>query len=459
MAGSDAAVAALFHQSGVIRAATIDEMFDIAACLDTQPVPSGARVAVVTNGGGPGILAADACEGSALKMAALSSTTRERLASLLPATACLNNPVDMVAGAGGREFQGAIEAVLADPEVDALITIFTPVDATRNDEVLSGIAAGIQAARAAGARQKPVLACLMSASLRERPFRAGEERIPVYAFPEHAIGALSQVSSYAAWRAQPPSLYWDFEDLHVEEARTVCRTAFEQRGTGWLTFGETSAVLRAFGLPMAASQVAHSPEEAAGIARIVGYPVAAKIAGGSALQHKTDVGGVRLNLARADDVRDAYAALIARGREVAASGLEGVLIQPMIGGGIETIVGISHDPVFGPLIGFGLGGVDVELYGDVRFRIAPLTDRDADELLHDIRGFRLLQGYRGRPPADLVALRDVLLRVSRLAEEVPCILELDLNPVIALPPGSGCRIVDARIKIGTAVTAAESRTS
>ena len=147
--------------------------------------------------------------------------------------------------------------------------------------------------------------------------------------------------------------------------------------------------------------------------------------------------------------------MIARGREV-ASGIDGVLIQPMIGAGIETIVGISHDPVFGPIIGFGLGGVNVEVFGDVRFRVAPLSDRDADELLHENRGFPLLQGYRGRPAADLAALREVLLRVSRLAEEVPVILELDLNPVIALPPGNGCRIVDARIKVGAA---AESRTS
>jgi acetyl coenzyme A synthetase (ADP forming)-like protein len=456
LAGSDAAVTALFRQSGVMRAETIDEMFDIAACLDTQPLPSGNRVAIVTNAGGPGILAADACDSAGLTMAVLSDATRDRLAARLPATASLQNPVDMVAAAGGAEFQSAIEAVLADPAVDALITIFVPVDVSKTRLVMDGIAAGIAAARAAGARQKPVLASLMSAPLRAQPVRAGAETVPVYAFPEHAVRALGQISSYAAWRGQPASLYWDFEDVRAEDARAVCDAALARGGDVWLTPDETATVMRAYGLPIIPSRVARSPEEAEAVASLVGYPVAAKIVGPGVV-HKTEIGGVRLGLAEGRDVREAFTALVTRGREAAgAAAVDGVLIQPMVAGGVETIVGMTRDPIFGPLVGFGIGGVDVEVLGDVHFRVVPLSDRDAGELLRETRGFRLLEGHRGRPAADLGALQEVLLRTSRLAEDVPAIVELDLNPAIALPAGRGCRIVDARIRVGSVTTPAPS---
>jgi acyl-CoA synthetase (NDP forming) len=208
-----------------------------------------------------------------------------------------------------------------------------------------------------------------------------------------------------------------------------------------------SAVLGAFGLPLAAGMLAHSGEQAAALARVLGFPVAAKLASRS-VAHKTDIGGVRLNLGSDAAVTRAYADIMARGRGlVPDSEIDGVLIQSMIAGGVETMIGVSDDPLFGPLVAFGLGGVHVEVLGDVRFRVAPLTDRDADELIHGIRGLPLLLGYRGHPPADLDALRDLLLRISRLAVEVPEIVDLDLNPVMAMSPGRGCRIVDARVKV------------
>ena len=208
-------------------------------------------------------------------------------------------------------------------------------------------------------------------------------------------------------------------------------------------------MLNAFGLPLAASAVAHTADEAAALAAVLGFPVVAKILS-PRVQHKTEIGGVRLNLQNDDAVRAAFDDILARARHAGVlDAVDGVLIQPMLTGGVETMIGVAADRLFGPLIGFGLGGIYVELMGDVRFRIAPLTDLDADELLHEIRGFPLLQGYRGQPAADVDALRDLLLRVSRLADEVPEIVELDLNPVIALPAGHGCRIVDARIKVET----------
>src|SRR6188474_298581 len=212
-------------------------------------------------------------------------------------------------------------------------------------------------------------------------------------------------------------------------------------------------VLNAFGLPLVASAVAHTADDAAALAAVLGFPVVAKILS-SKVQHKTEIGGVRLNLQNEAAVRRAFNDILARARQAGVlDAVDGVLIQPMLTGGVETMIGVAADRLFGPLIGFGLGGIHVELLGDVRFRIAPLTDRDADELLREIRGFPLLQGYRGKPPADVDALRDILLRVSRLADEIPEIIEPDLNPVIALPAGHGCRVVDARIKVARAGSA------
>jgi acetyl coenzyme A synthetase (ADP forming)-like protein len=450
MAATDTAVDALFHQAGVIRADTMDDMFDVAVCLDSQPLPRGHRVAIVTNAGGPGILAVDACEAAGLHVTTLSSETRRRLAAFLPPEAGVGNPVDMVASATPDMYRQAIETTLASDDVDALIVIYTPVDPRSASDTLQAIRDGIASARRIGATTKPVLACLMAAEGRPQPLIIGNaegERVPAYPFPENCARALGKIAAYADWRARAPALLWSFEDIRVDEAREVCRHALEARGETWLTSEEVAKVLGGFGLPMVAGMLAHSGEQAAALARVLGFPVAAKLASRS-VPHKTDIGGVRLNLASDAAVTRAYADIMARGRSlVPDSEIDGVLIQSMIAGGVETMIGVSYDPLFGPLVAFGLGGIHVEILGDVRFRVAPLTDRDADELIHGIRGLPLLFGYRGHPPADLDTLRELLLRVSRLAVEVPEIVDVDLNPVLAMAPGLGCRIVDARIKV------------
>jgi acyl-CoA synthetase (NDP forming) len=240
---------------------------------------------------------------------------------------------------------------------------------------------------------------------------------------------------------------WSFEDIRADDARSVCRDALDARGDGWLTGEEVRAVLGAYAMPLAPGTIAHTADEAATLARVIGFPVAAKLSSRE-IQHKTDVGAVRVNLANDQAVRRAFADIIAVATTLTTDEhIEGVLVQSMIAGGIETMIGVADDPLFGPVVAFGLGGIHVEILGDVRFRIAPLTDVDADELLHDIRGLPLLTGFRGHPGADLDGLRELLLRVSRLAVEVPEISELDLNPVIALAPGLGCRVVDARVKV------------
>jgi acetyl coenzyme A synthetase (ADP forming)-like protein len=448
LAANDVAVDALFEQSGVIRADTFDEMFDIAACLDLQPLPAGKRVGIVTNAGGPGILAADACVAAGLTLSELSNDTRAKIAAALPSIASTGNPVDLIASAGSDQYLGTIQVLLAAPEIDSLIVILTPVDPTATDTLLQSIRNGVAAGRRAGAAAKPVLACVMAESGRGMPLEAGEERVPTFVFPENAARALGKVATYAAWRTQLAGLIWAFDDVDTKAARDICIAAAARPG-GWLTDQEVRAVMDAYKLPFARGAVARSADEAAAAATAIGFPVAAKLSS-TAIQHKTDVGGVRLNLDDARAVRNAYDEIVTAARkakpDAPGDSLDAVLIQPMIAGGVEVMMGVAQDPLFGPLIAFGLGGVYVEILKDVRVRVAPLSDRDVDDLIRGIRGFPLLQGYRGHPAADIDALRDVLMRLSCLADEVPEIAELDLNPVMALAPGRGCSIVDARIR-------------
>jgi acyl-CoA synthetase (NDP forming) len=239
----------------------------------------------------------------------------------------------------------------------------------------------------------------------------------------------------------------DFDDMDFGTARAICAKALSQEGSGWLTVEDTRALLASAKLPVAKGGVAKTFEQAAALACEVGFPVAVKLASRQIL-HKTEMGGVHLNLADEQAVRNSFEAIRARlAQDNKLDAMEGVLVQPMLSGSAEVMVGVTQDPLFGPLIAFGLGGIHVEILGDVRFRITPLTDRDATEMVREIKGYRLLQGYRGHPPADVEAIEEVLLRLSRLVEEIPEINELDLNPIFALPPGQGCRIVDARIRL------------
>jgi acetyl coenzyme A synthetase (ADP forming)-like protein len=445
LAAADVAVDALFRQTGVIRADTIDEMFDLAACLVAQPLPAGRRVAIVTNAGGPGILAADACEAAGLSVVELTEETRRRLSAFLPPAASMANPVDMVASAGPAEYRATIETVLAASEVDALIIAYTPVDTPDAQHVLAAIVDGVVSGRALGGAGKPVAACLMAAH--DLPLlQAGSERIPVYAFPENAVRALGKIAGYAEWRAAPIGLACTFDDIDADAVRALCQGVIDARGEDWLTPAETTRVLASCHLPIPEAALARSAGEAVSTAERIGFPVAAKLVSSQAT-HKTELGGVRLGLVASSDVAAAFEALaaIAGAHRIA---FDGVLVQAMAGPGVETMVGLVHDPLFGPLLGFGLGGTEVEVLGDVRFRVTPVTDRDIDDLIAQTRASVLLAGYRGRPAADVAGVRSLLSRVSWLADQVPEILELDLNPVIVKAAGEGCVIVDARIKVG-----------
>ena len=431
LAASELAVDGLFQQAGVIRAGTIDEMFDLAVCLDSQPLPPGRRVAIVTNAGGPGILAADACVAGGL--------------DVQPAVAGRTNPVDLIASADGAAYLDTIAALLAADDVDAVLAIYTTIDSARTGEMLSGIVEGVAEGRRRGVARKPVVVCTM-ASANTAPLQAGTEILPVYEFPEQAARALAKAAAYAEWRAAPSGAFVPFKDMRLREARDLCRDIVRTRGESWLTTQELHQLLHAADLQVAPAVIAHSADEAVALARVFGYPVVAKLASPKAV-HKTEVGGVRLHLASDYAVRTAYAELCATAAGTLGGSLEGILIQPMVTNGTETLIGLSQDPMFGPLVAFGLGGTQVELFRDVSFRIAPLTDRDADEMIHSVHGFALLQGYRNTPPADLDTLRDVLLKVSYLGAQIPELAELEFNPVMALPAGHGCQIVDARARV------------
>ncbi|MBI4525668.1 MAG: GNAT family N-acetyltransferase [Deltaproteobacteria bacterium] len=447
LAASEVAVEALFHQTGIIRAETLDEMFDLAATLGSQPLPRGRRVAILTNAGGPGILCADSCEAGGLVVQELSSETKARLRGFLPPNASVANPVDMIASATPDDFRRSIETILAAEEIDGLIVIYISVGLASTEAVDRAIREGVAAARGSGGNEKPVLACVMGGRAARTPLRLSGEQIPTYLFPESAGRALSKVAAYAEWRAQPVGFIPAFDDIHPDVARQLCGRAVDERGAGWLSTEETRSVLLAMGLPLPSGGVAKTAEAAAILARDIGFPVAVKLASHEII-HKTEMGGVRLNLTDEQAVKDAFDEICRRlSKEGRLDAMEGVLVQPMIQGEVEVMVGVAEDPLFGPLIAFGLGGIHVEILGDVRFRVTPLTERDAFEMIQEIRGYRLLEGYRGHSAADLLAIQDVLLRISRLVEEVPEISELDLNPIFALPPGEGCRIVDARIRV------------
>jgi acetyl coenzyme A synthetase (ADP forming)-like protein len=447
LASSEVAVETLFQQSGVIRADTLDELFALARGLANQPLPKGKRVGIITNAGGPAILCTDACEAGGLSVPELSNATTATLSTFLPPAASLKNPVDLIASASPDHYTQAITTLLASKEVDALIVLYMSVTVGDTAGIANGILRGISTARQAVGTDIPVYICWMAEGDLERTFQAAGETIPTFPLPEHPAVVLSKACQYEAWRTQPLGMIPDFDDMDIPAARAICAKALSQTERGWLTVEDTRALLASAKLPVARGGVARTADQAAALACEVGFPVAVKLASHQIL-HKTEMGGVHLNLANEQAVRNSFEAIRTRlAQDNKLDAMEGVLVQPMLSGGVEVMIGVTHDPLFGPLIAFGLGGIHVEILGDVRFRITPLTDRDAAQMVREIKGYRLLQGYRGHPAADVDAIEELLLRLSRLVEDIPEISEVDLNPILAMPPGQGCRIIDARIRL------------
>lgn len=430
LATDDRVVDALFEQAGVIRTATLEELFDVATLLAHQPLPRGRRVAVLTNAGGPGILAADACEADGLEVPSLSAASQQRLREAVPHAASVANPVDLLASATPDDYARAMDLLLADPAVDAVLVFYIPV---LQDHAAAVGAAVTAAVRKAGGT--PVLAAFLDA----RGAPAALEGIPTFTFPEGAARALARVERYARWRRTPPGSSPAFEDFDEPRARDVVERALG-RGAGWLTPDETAALLCAAGLAVVPGRMARTEAEACAAAVAAGLPVAVK-AFGPSIVHKSDVGGVRLGVSDAAGVAAAWRDMRAR----LGPALEGVVVQPMAPDGVEILVGAVQHALFGPLVACGAGGTLAEILKDTSYRLTPLTTTDAGDMIASLRIAPLLRGFRGAPPADTQALRDALLRLSRLVDACPTIQEVDLNPVRVL--AHGLAVLDARVRV------------
>lgn len=432
IAASDVTVDALFKNSGVIRTDTLEEMFDVAALLSSQPAPRGRRVGILTNAGGPGILCADACAAEGLEVPSFAAETQARLRQLLPAEASITNPVDMIASATHRQYREAMEILGGDPGIDAIIVIFIPPLITRAEDVASAI---IDGARSLDGT-KPVLTVFMQSRGVPDELRSADIRVPSYSFPENAARALARVANYGEWLVRPATQPV-FTDINKKDWTAALGRASKNEG-GWLDPDEVWSLLDAYGLPALRQRTVKSPEEVESIANEFGGQIAIKgVAPG--LVHKSDAGAVRLDISR----EVAFHTAAAMKERIPA--LTGFLVQQMAKPGVEMIVGVVHDPQFGPVVACGAGGVLVELIKDVSVRITPLSREDASAMIRELKTFPLLEGYRGSPPADIAALEDVILRIAALVDDNPSVAELDLNPVLVHEHGA--TIVDARIRV------------
>jgi acyl-CoA synthetase (NDP forming) len=421
-------VDALFRQAGVIRADTLGELLDVGSLLATQPPPQGRSVAVVTNAGGLGILCADACEAAGLEVVDLGDETRDRLAARLPAEASVSNPVDLLGSATGATYEAILPLLLGDPRVDALIVLFVPPVVAGAEEVAEAIRRAVDATETL---EKPVLAVVMSGLGAPEPLRGGRRPIASFLYPESAAAALGRAASRADWLRRPAGTVPDLGDVDARAARDVVADALGTADELWLAPDQVRTLLDAYRIPLVPERHAASEQEALAAARALGLPVVAKTAAAGA--HKTERGGVALDLRDEHDLQGALAQV----------GLPAI-VQPMIHGLAELLAGVVQDPVFGPLVAFGPGGVLAELIGEAQIRIAPLTDADAEELVLSGKAGRLVRGFR-TDPSDTSALVELVHRLSRLAHDLPEVAELDLNPVIGQP--EGCVVVDARVRL------------
>jgi len=440
VAASDITVDALFRQSGVIRTDSLDEMFDVAALLSTQPVPEGNRVAIITNAGGAGILAADACESLGLKVPELSLETQGRLREFLLPIAGTKNPVDMSGAATPADFSRAIQTMSECEEVDSLMVIFIPPLAERPQEMASEILRAVRVMR----RKLPVMSTFMATKGVSGYLSDGTIRIPSYPFPELAVQALARVTDYGRWLKAPRSVPSKFAVRGSEATSIAARAAGSKEE--WLSAADTEAFLKCFGISTVRSVQVKGAEEAAEAARGFAGKVALKaIAPG--LLHKTDVGAVEVGLAAAE-VRRAAEEMRDRVQKKGFA-VSGFLVQEMVSDAVEMFVGVARDPTFGPLIACGAGGTLVELVKDVSVGLPPLTKQDAERMVHSLKTHQLLEGYRGGSQYDEGALEETILRVSQMVEEIPDVAELDLNPLMVLQDGRGTIVVDSRLRLAT----------
>lgn len=437
LATSDVGVDALLAGSGVIRVSTMEELFDVVQLLSTQAPPRGNRVGVVSNAGGPGILLADACAAHDLVVPPLAQATRDELRALLPAAASVDNPVDLTASAPPKHFEHAIDIVGRDPDVDALVTLYIPPFVTRPCDIAAAVASGAGAVT----KERPIAAVFMTPDRAPTQLCKGARgSIPAYAFPENVAAALAHAVRYERWRTRDEGVT---ADLPVSVRNAVSNIIDRQRD-GWMPFEDVAGLLDVIGIPMPPF-IQVKPDEAVAAATAIGFPVVAKVIAPGVV-HKTELGGIATDLRSAAETRVAIEGMTARMRNHGIV-LDRVLIQRQIDGGVEMLLGMTRDATLGPIVVTGVGGIAVELLRDVAFRLPPITDQDALRMLSELRAAKLLDGFRGAPIADRVAMARAIERIGALVELCPEFAELDINPVFVLAAGKGVVAVDARIRI------------
>jgi acetyltransferase len=441
LAGLDVAVDALFDQCGVLRASSIEEIFDLAVAFSNQPLPKGNRVAIVTNAGGPGIIATDACVSLGLEMSRFEDETYEALEKILPEEASTENPVDILGDGGPERYERSLDIVLSDKNVDSVIAIFVPPLISRTVEVAIAIS------EVSSKYHKPVLGCFMG---REEVLSSIQEleknNIPAYLFPESAAKSIAGMVKYNTLINRKEGDIKSY-DVDREKARRIIEKGLAKE-EGYLPPDKVGGILEAYGFTFPKSKLVKNADEAVSFAQEVGYPVVLKIVSPDVV-HKVDAGGVVLDLHDEEEVRKGYSKmLIDVKKNIPDVKIDGVLLQKMITGGKETILGMMMDPSFGPLIMFGLGGIYVEVLQDVSFRIAPISDLDAHEMIKSIKSYQLLAGVRGEKSVDMEALEEYIQRISRLVEDFPEIEEMDINPFVVFEKGKSCTVLDARIRVG-----------
>jgi acetyl coenzyme A synthetase (ADP forming)-like protein len=456
LAGSDEVYDSIFMQSGVLRVETIEELFDYAIAFAQQPLPhltrslsaSGegqgeVKIAIVTNAGGAGILATDAAVRHGVQLAEFTEDTVKRLRELLPPTVNVANPVDMTGEPNEQRYETVVRTVLEDPNVAGVVVIAAPHILMSLENIARHIVRAVQEIHT----EKPVLACLMAVTDARPAIEILEEaNIPHYSFPERAARALAAMARYREWVHRPRTEYRVFTDVQIEQARETIARA-KRQGRSLLLEPEAHDVLKAYGFPVLQYRFAKSEDEALHAAREIGYPVVLKIVSPD-IAHKVDVGGVKLDIHSDAELRENYRQMLADVQKAKPDArIFGVFVQEFIKGGKETILGLKRDPLFGPLLMFGLGGIYVEALRDVTFRIAPIRELGVHRMIRQIRGFKILEGFRGEPPSDIEAIAECLARLSQLATQLEEIVELDINPLVVFERGRGARVVDARIVV------------
>ncbi|MBA7510073.1 Peptidyl-lysine N-acetyltransferase Pat [subsurface metagenome] len=441
LTGLDTAYEAAFRQCGIIRAETVQTLFDYAIAFAYQPLPRGPNLAILTNAGGPGIIAADAVENSILQMASFRENTISKLRKELPSNASIYNPVDVIGDAGADRYEKAMKTIVNDPGVDSLTVILAPQAMTKikeTAEVISKISSAVS--------DKPIVSSFMGRlEVKQgiRILRSG--KIPNYSYPERTISALEAMVKYRKWKETPFGKILSFE-VNKKKAEKIFTKAKEKSEAN-LTTEETREVLSAYGFSLPQRIVTETSREAISAANSLGYPVVMKIVSPDIL-HKSDVGGVKVGITEKSQVARSFEDLISNAKRFMPEALiMGVTVEEMIVPGKEVVLGSSRDPSFGPLLMFGLGGIYVEVLKDVSFRIAPLTFNEAELMIKEIRSYPILKGVRGEEPSDLIAVRESLLRLSQLVTDFSEILEIDINPLMVLPAGKGAVVIDSRLTI------------